>query len=85
MLKNPNLTTAVITKIKELKELEFLFKELDTDSWTMTIELAEFNCAYYSKKDINNTKKIKCAIDCTNISEMYLFDKTEKKKNTSRT
>ena len=78
------MTTAVITKIKKLKELDFLFKELDTDSWTMTIELAEFNCAYYSKKDINVTKKIKCAIDCTNNSEMYLFDKTEKKMRTKK-
>jgi TusA-related sulfurtransferase len=50
----------------------------------MSSELAEFNCSYYNKTNFNVSQKIKRAIDSTNISEMYLFDKSKRKMQTKK-
>jgi hypothetical protein len=50
----------------------------------MSSELAEFNCSYYNKTNFNVSRKIKRAIDSTNISEMYLFGKNKKKMQTKK-
>ncbi len=86
--ETPILSELSIEQLRKIEKLSFLFELNESDAWTLTLEEAEFNSAFYSKDNTDTVKSSRFlqSLETLNLSDLYIYDSIEglnKKSTTS--